>query len=79
MKAYLRTGEAAVYLGVCTKTIRRWDKAGKIACKRTPKGHRRIALVTIESILEGKIPKELTKSTAVYCRVASHEQKKKGD
>jgi len=34
--------EAKKILGVCTKTIQRWDRAGKIRCVRTPGGRRRI-------------------------------------
>lgn len=34
-------------LGVCSRTIRRWDAAGKISCTRTPGGHRRLSLAII--------------------------------
>jgi len=79
MKAYLRIAEAAEYLSVCTKTIRRWDKKGKLACSRTPGGHRRIVVAEIERLLGGKTPGILGKAVAIYGRVSSHEQKKKGD
>ena len=36
MNAILRIGQAATLLQVTTKSIRRWDKAGKIHCFRTP-------------------------------------------
>ena len=48
MKAILRIGEAAHLIGVSTKTIRRWDKAGKISCFRTVGNHRRIKLIEIQ-------------------------------
>ena len=79
MKAFLRISEAARYLSVCNKTIRRWAAAGKLSCARTPGGHRRIAIVEIHRLLGENMPDELIKKTALYCRVSSHEQKKKGD
>ena len=45
-----RISEAATILGVCTKTIRRWDKSGLIICFRTIGGHRRISAVEIAKI-----------------------------
>ncbi|MHA2377765.1 MAG: MerR family transcriptional regulator [Candidatus Thorarchaeota archaeon] len=36
--------QVALRLGVCSKTIRRWDKRGVIQCFRTPGGHRRVTL-----------------------------------
>jgi predicted site-specific integrase-resolvase len=69
-------------IGVCNKTIRRWDAKGKMACTRTPGGHRRVSLAVIEGQAvreEGMGPAEGCGRTAVYCRVSSHEQKAKGD
>ncbi|MHA2244955.1 MAG: MerR family transcriptional regulator [Candidatus Hodarchaeales archaeon] len=34
MKQQVRIGKAARHLGVCTKTIRKWDHTGKIKCAR---------------------------------------------
>jgi putative resolvase len=79
MKAYVRVGIAAKLLGVCSQTIRRWTKEGKITCIRTVGGHRRIALVEIKRIIQGAEPDERPRKMAVYARVSSHEQKKKGD
>ena len=83
IQAILNTpSEAAEILGVCTKTIRRWDKSGLIVCFRTIGDHRRISTIEIakisnvESIQGENFPEN---STAVYCRVSSHDQKKKGD
>ncbi|MFX0096051.1 MAG: MerR family DNA-binding transcriptional regulator, partial [Candidatus Hodarchaeota archaeon] len=39
MKDHLAIGEASKLLGVCIKTIRRWNKGGKSHCYRTPGGH----------------------------------------
>ena len=80
MTSCVRIGIAASMLGVCTRTIRRRDAAGKIRCTRTPGGHRRISL----AIIEGQPTREadhghadVPASAAVYCRVSSHEQKTK--
>ena len=42
--------EAKELLGVSTKTIQNWDKAGIISVVRTPGGRRRIPLSEIERI-----------------------------
>nr|MDO8114058.1 recombinase family protein [Candidatus Sigynarchaeota archaeon] len=82
MTSCVRIGIAASMMGVCTRTLRRWDAAGKIACTRTLGGHRRISL----AIIERQQPRETgleeegeCDRAAVYCRVSSHEQKAKGD
>jgi len=82
MTSCVRIGIAASMMGVCTRTVRRWDAAGKIACTRTPGGHRRISM----AIIEGEQARETRldaggegSRVAVYCRVSSHEQKAKGD
>jgi len=46
--------QVALRLGVCSKTIRRWDKIGHIKCLRTPGGHRRILLSKVNRLL-GKL------------------------
>ena len=79
MKALLRIGQAAKILCVSTKSIRRWDKAGKIHCFRTPGGHRRIALIEIKRIKSGQLAQTKAVQPAIYARVSSHEQKQKGD
>ena len=78
-------GIAATFLGVCVKTLRRWDKSKKIACYRTVGGHRRIPIKEINRILNRKErddrsgQKESDKTCAIYCRVSSHKQSKRGD
>ncbi|MBY9007185.1 MAG: helix-turn-helix domain-containing protein, partial [Candidatus Lokiarchaeota archaeon] len=47
-------GNAALILGVCIKTLRRWHKVNKIYCIRTPGGHRRFYLREIKRNIEGK-------------------------
>lgn len=83
MKYYFRIGLAADKLEVCTKTIHRWEKDGKIVCQRTLGGHRRIAIKEIKRLLAKMMGKksncENNSKVAIYARVSSHEQKKKGD
>ena len=82
MAKYYRISEAALLLGICTKTIRRWNALGKIECKRTVGGHHRISLIEIERILNHAYNTQNLQedsSVAIYCRVSSHDQKKKGD
>ena len=77
MEKHYRISEAARALGVCTKTIRRWDAAGVITCRRTIGNHRRIFILEIERILHGEVT-ENKRTVAIYGRVSSHDQKKKG-
>ena len=78
-------GIAASLLGVCVKTLRRWDKSKKIACHRTIRGHRRFSIKEINRILNRKErddrsgQEELDKTCAIYCWVSSHKQSKRGD
>ena len=78
---YYSISQAAFLLGVCTTTIRRWDKQGLIRCVRTPGNHRRIHREEIARIIAGKKRRYKKKNRAVvlYGRVSSHEQKQKGD
>ncbi|MFX1535489.1 MAG: IS607 family transposase [Promethearchaeota archaeon] len=89
MKYYVAIGEASKRLGVCIKTVRRWHRDGKIHCYRTPGGHRRFAIIEIERLISGGLTEEVEalggseslhgSKTAMYARVSSHDQKKKGD
>src|SRR3954471_527789 len=70
--------EAKELLGVSTKTIQNWDKAGIINVVRTPGGRRRIPLSEIERI-RGDSSSSQKKKLAIYARVSSNEQRQKGD
>lgn len=78
-------GITATLLGVCVKTLRRWDKSKKIACFRTIGGHRRFSIKEINRILNRKEKDDKSgqkmseKACAIYCRVSSHKQSKRGD
>jgi putative resolvase len=80
-------GTAAILLGVSIKTIRRWDAQEKISCVRTPGGHRRFSVQEITRLMKTgskeaqPIPEDTEKSQkcAIYGRVSSHKQYKRGD
>ncbi|MFW6219916.1 MAG: IS607 family transposase [bacterium] len=61
--------EASKILGVTSKTIRLWEKQGKIKSHRTEGGHRRYL---ISELIKSKKDKELT---IAYARVSSNDQK----
>jgi putative resolvase len=64
--------EARRLLGVSTKTIQRWDKAGLIRCVRTPGGRRRIPLSEVLRIMGEMRPRPV--KIVGYARVSSHTQ-----
>lgn len=66
-------GEAAEFLGVSVKTLRRWSDAGKIPVTTNPSGHRRYYLSEISQHSK-KIPSD-QHITVNYARVSSHDQK----
>ncbi len=76
---------ASMILGVCKKTLRRWEKRKLITPMRTPGGHRRYSmedLIQAGYKFEDKKDREKIKNkklTILYSRVSSHKQKKKGD
>ncbi|MHA1746909.1 MAG: IS607 family transposase [Promethearchaeota archaeon] len=76
---------AAMIIGVCPKTLRRWEKRNIITPMRALGGHRRYSMADLmrmgynneESKTSDQIP--LNKLTLLYSRVSSHKQKKRGD
>ena len=65
-KVTYRVHEVAEILGVTTKTIRNYDKEGKLKTFRTEGNHR------VDNT-------ESQKRDVIYARVSSHDQKKGGD
>jgi putative resolvase len=81
---YYSISQAAFLMGVCSTTLRRWDKQGSIKCVRTVGNHRRIHKSEVQRIIDGKKRRYINKNRGVvlyacYARVSSHEQKQKGD
>ena len=75
--------EASEILGVCVATIQRWDRIGKLKVIRTPAGRRRIPQSELNRLiqtLDESHERSTKKDTvAIYSRVSSHEQRRKGD
>ena len=63
---HVRLSQAAAYYGVCTRTLIRWEAAGKISVIRSPGGQR---LYDLDS------PKSAERHSYVYTRVSSRKQK----
>ncbi len=72
--------KASEILGVCKTTLRNWTRSGKINFETTKGGHRRFYL---SDVIEFKDDIDNNKAkndkVVIYCRVSSHDQKKKGD
>ena len=72
-------GQAAQILGVCEKTLRRWDAAGILIPSRTPGNHRRYDLTALQTFRETRdySPPRTTHThkAAIYARVSAAKQK----
>jgi len=63
---------AAEVLGVSTKTLRRWEKDGRLSSTRTASNHRRYDLAVIDPYYAAVTA---DRKTYAYARVSSHDQK----
>lgn len=80
MSKLISIKEAAAFLSVSTKTLRRWDDEGVLPAIKTVGGHRRYLQDDIDKYMNTYIAeKVIIKGIATYSRVSSHEQKQKGD
>ena len=76
----LTISESAKYLNVSEKTLRNWDKLGKLKSFKTTGGHRRYQQEDLETFIGiTNQPQLKSDVVATYSRVSSHEQKTKGD
>jgi len=87
-KGMYSIGKGAKVLGVCIKTLRRWDASGKVSCVRTAGGHRRFSHCELLKLLTPHTRRKtglpdvksgFKKRCAIYGRVSTHKQKKRGD
>lgn len=72
MAKYVKPNEAANTLGVCLRTLRRWEAEGKINTIKTPSGQRRY---DIEKFIKKESEPEGGRATVVYARVSTRPQK----
>ncbi|MHA1359540.1 MAG: IS607 family transposase, partial [Candidatus Helarchaeota archaeon] len=87
MLPFFPISAAARYLGVCPKTLRRWDAARLVQpAFRTPGGHRRYDLAALKALRRptaSALPTPPHPAMPVraitYARVSSSLQKKRGD
>jgi predicted site-specific integrase-resolvase len=70
---YITTKEAKEISKVTVKTLRLWDKEGKIRTIRTSSNIRRYNIKDIQNIIGNSNPVE-TKEKICYCRVSSRKQ-----
>jgi excisionase family DNA binding protein len=77
MEKYYSIGEVCEILGVTPKTLRRWDKSGKLKPDvRTGGGHRRYSEATLRRFLGKPLPLPASeKKVILYARVSSRAQK----
>ncbi|MHA1648856.1 MAG: MerR family DNA-binding transcriptional regulator, partial [Candidatus Helarchaeota archaeon] len=59
MKLSLRISEAARRLGVCVKTLRRWNAQGKMSCVRTVGGIDASRFLRSSGYFRGTLPQPL--------------------
>ncbi len=75
-KLWMNPQEAAVSLGIAVKTLRRWDKAGKLHGARTAGHHRRIGMAEIQCLQRQG---EQAVRCALYARVSTGLQAQEGN
>lgn len=77
----LTISQTSKLLHVSQRTLRNWEKDGKISSIKTVGGHRRYSMTELNKFLEIKEEQQnnLELPVATYSRVSSHEQKTKGD
>jgi excisionase family DNA binding protein len=80
MNKLLTISEVAEIIGVTHKTLQRWDSDNTLPSVRITKGKRRYDPDVVQKFV-GQYNAEPKKDrpVCVYCRVSSHQQKKKGD
>jgi len=78
MDKLLTIKQTSEILNVTQKTLRIWDKQGKLIPIKTVGGHRRYKENDVKQFI-GETILENVITSATYSRVSSHEQKTKGD
>lgn len=72
MAKFVKPNEAANTLGVCLRTLRRWEAEGKINTIKTPSGQRRY---DIEKFIKEESENGRRRATVIYARVSTRPQK----
>lgn len=69
-----RVSEFAERIGRSASTVRRWEREGRITPRRTPTGQRYFDDIDVRRVLQPGYD-ERSRTTVVYCRVSSPNQK----
>ena len=75
IRRFFTTQQARARLGVCARTLRNWDAAGKIKAVRGPNNHRYYDLSSVEGglgVVAQRIPEQ--RKDFIYARVSSAKQ-----
>jgi predicted site-specific integrase-resolvase len=72
MVKFVKPNEAANTLGVCLRTLRRWEAEGKINTIKTPSGQRRY---DIQKFIKEESENGRRRATVIYARVSTRPQK----
>lgn len=72
MAKFVKPNEAANTLGVCLRTLRRWEAENKINTIKTPSGQRRY---DIEKFIKEESENGRRRATVIYARVSKRPQK----
>lgn len=73
MARFVSVGLVSKILGASVSTLRRWEREGQPVSERTPSGHRRYDLHTLQPERNDALSDQ--KRTITYARVSSHGQK----
>lgn len=69
---YLTPKQVQERFGYHSKTLSRWADEGKIKCTKSPGGHRRYLLSSLEELAADSND---TREVILYVRVSTHSQK----
>lgn len=73
MEDWLKTTDAARLAGVGTTAIKRWADEGRLACRRTPGGHRRYRRQDLLEILADDYDRTLDRWVQLACTAGAAE------
>ena len=73
MSTHYTIGQFSEIVGVCVKTLQRWDREGRLKALRTHTNRRYYNEEHLSQVL-GEKKRSLPRKVVVYCRVSSRQQ-----
>ena len=74
---WLPLGQAAKYLGVSERTLRKWADEGRLAAFSTPGGHRRFRLADLDEFLhDARVPSPQTRRKPLVLVIDDEERRR---